>query len=395
MKKVIVIGAGASGIMAAITAASKGCDVTVLEGQPKPLKKLLLTGNGRCNFTNLDWTDKTVIRSGNAEKAFDIINSFDCNGVISFFRKLGIESKEHDGWVYPLNESAAAVAKLLLYRAEELKIKIKTNQKVVSVESLEDGGFLVHTQDWKYEADSVIISTGSCARTDNSDCDIVFDTANRYKIKCRPFLPAITSLKSNKKGLAKWSGVRVDGAIELFNGNEKITCAKGQLQLTEYGISGIPVFEISRYAVELLNKESKNDIYLKMDFMPDKELTELQNDIADIKTRFPGRNTKTILLGFLNERLADFIASKNGNIEDCISDIKSFCMPISGYMGMDKAQACIGGIDIDELTDALEARKCPGLYFTGEAVDVDGKCGGYNLQWAWSSGYAAGNAACK
>ena len=393
MKTVIVIGGGASGIMAAITAASNGCDVTVLEAGEKPLKKLLVTGNGRCNFTNFNWTDKTVIRGSNAEKALDIINGFNCDDVISFFENIGLQSKQREGWVYPINDSASAVARLLLYRAQELKIKIKTNQRVQSVEKDEYGAFIVCTQDWEYKCDRVVVSTGSPAQAEASNCGLLLDIAKYFGINYTAFSPAITSLKSNKKGLAKWSGVRTDGEIILMKESEEIARAKGQLQLTEYGISGIPIFEISRYAVQLLEKGDKID--LKIDFMSDIEISKLRKQIYGIKEMYPNRSTKAILLGFLNERLADFIASQSSTLEECISAIKCFCIPITGYMGFDKAQACMGGVDLNALTETLEAKKCTGLYFTGEAVDIDGKCGGYNLQWAWSSGYAAGKACSR
>jgi predicted Rossmann fold flavoprotein len=387
MKEVIIIGAGASGLMAAIQAARGGAHVTILERNEKPLKKLLLTGNGRCNLTNLKW-DKPVLRGSNVKRALGIIKKFGPEDVISFFYGIGIYTKDRDGWVYPQNDSASAVAKALLYEAERLKVRIKTNQEVISVGKSSDGGFIINTKDWKYEADVVIFSTGSTASTDGGGCGAAFETAEKYKVFTRKFLPALTGLKSDKPGTGKWAGVRADAEISLFDIDGEIAREKGQLQLTEYGVSGIPVFCLSRYAVgRVYHGKSVSAV---IDFLPGHTKEEILSDVKKARVKYPDKSTKTILAGFLSEKLAQVIASNAGSDEEAAELIKKFDLDITGYLGEDKAQLCMGGIDLNDLTDELEAKECKGLYFTGEAVDIDGPCGGYNLQWAWSSGYAAG-----
>ncbi len=383
MKKIVIVGGGASGIAAAIFAARRNISVTVLEQASRPLKKLLVTGNGRCNFTNLFW-DTDVIRGSNTDRARKIIEGFDELRTIDFFNSLGLQTKCRGSWVYPANDSAAAVAKLMLYECERLKIKLKTNQKVTEVNKIRDG-FEVKTTDWSYEADAVIVAAGSNASVADDGYELVYDTAEKHKIKYKQFSPALTALKSDYPRLAKWSGVRAEGKITLINEGKVISEKSGTLQLTEYGISGILVFELGRYEAELVNEGISPT--LKIDFAPDNK-DFLVKAMLDMKSE---KSHKLILLGFLNERLADFILSVSKNEEEIIKNVTGFMLPVTGYMGPDKAQVCMGGIDLNELTDFMESKICPGLYFTGEAVDIDATCGGYNLQWAWSSAYAAAN----
>lgn len=393
MKNVIVVGAGASGIMAAITAAREGCCVTVLEQNEKPLKKLLLTGNGRCNLTNLDWR-YDCLRGSNVKKAEEIESRFNCDDVIWFFRDLGMLIKSRSDWVYPVTDSAASVAKLLLYEADRLKIKIKTNQTVTDIQKT-DGKFDVTTSDWKYDADSVIISVGSPAgiergHDEKDGCLIGNEVAGKFGIPSRDFLPAITALKSSEKGIGAWAGVRVDGVVTLDINKNTFRGCGGQLQLTEYGISGIPIFQFSRYAVDAL--ERGDGVRLRLDFLPQMKKDRLIRFLNYMAQRRPEWSLKMILSGILNEKLAGFIAAQCNDVEEAVHKIKGYRLPIDGYLPVERAQACMGGVDLNALTENLEAKNCKGLYFTGEAVDVDGPCGGYNLQWAWSSGHAAGTA---
>lgn len=388
MKNIIVIGAGASGMMAAVEAAKEGAFVTVLEQNNKPLKKLLLTGNGRCNLTNLHWDD-SVLRGQDVEKAYRIVKSFDHNAAVDFFEDIGIRMKDRNGWVYPVNDSAASVAKFLIYEAERLKVKIKTNQEVVSIDKENDGSFTVKTSDWKYAADAVIVSTGSIAGVSDKGALISIKTAEKFDIGAEEFAPALTSLKSGRAGIGKWAGARVDGEIALYSGGALTAKKRGQLQLTEYGISGIPVFELSRYAVVLLR--SGKEAHLIIDFLPYLSGEEILRHIAAMRKKYPEKSLRTILYGLLNEKLADVIEVSARLDQDAAEQIKRFKLPLSGYTGADKAQVCMGGVDLGQLDENLESKNCSGLYFTGEAVDIDGTCGGYNLQWAWSSGYAAGH----
>ncbi len=388
MKKVIVIGAGASGIMAAIQAARRKAEVCVLESERKPLKKLLLTGNGRCNLTNMYW-DGSVLRTSCLERAYSVINNFDHRQTIAFFEEIGVYTKERGSWVYPISDSAKNVAKLLLHETERLGVKIKTNERVVDISKTQEG-FCVKSEGWSYMAERVIVSTGSSASVEGDAYRLSLDTARRFGIKAFHFLPALTALKSPYKELGKCSGVRFDGKAALFVRGSRISETQGQLQLTSYGISGIPVFELSRYAVKGLC--SDDEVFLSIDFLPVFDEEELFRLICSQRQGRASSNLKLILCGLLPEKIAEFISSISADSYQTVKNIKDFILPINGYLNADKAQACMGGIDLAALSDSMEAVNCKGLFFTGEAVDVDGSCGGYNLQWAWSSGYVAGRA---
>ncbi len=389
MKKVIVVGAGASGIMAAICAARAGAQVIVLESERKPLKKLLLTGNGRCNMTNMHW-DGQVLRGAHADMAFAIVKNFDHNDAIAFFSEIGVHTKERDGWIYPMSDSAKNVARLLLHEAERLRITIKTNERVSLIEK-EGEAFSIETANRRYEADRIIVSSGSSASVNGNAYTISEETAERFGIKRSEFLPALTALRTSDSKICKCSGVRCDGRISLHI-DGRCECEKrGQLQFTSYGISGIPVFELGRYAVDGIRQG--REVALYADLLPDLDVDELFKLLIAQRKRDPSASLKLILSGLLPEGIAALAQSACGDISDAVGFLKALYIPIDGYLKEDKAQACMGGIDIGELTAACEAKKCRGLYFTGEAVDVDGTCGGYNLQWAWSSGYAAGCAA--
>ncbi len=392
MKNIIVIGAGASGMMAAIHAAKEGNKVTVIEENNKPLKKLLVTGNGRCNITNMSW-DGDVIRGSDPEKAMRIINKFDHKKVIEFFNMIGIVTKERNGWVYPLNDSAAVVAKTLISVAESKKIKIKTNQKVIGVSKRIDGTFSVDVEGWSYKADTVIISCGTGAYISEEGYKLAENTANKYNAHFENFLPALTSLKTNDNSVYKWAGVRTEAAIKVIYDGEIQHRQRGELQLTESGISGIPVFQISRYVSKALKKGRKVKVII--DFLPDYSEEDIKSYLEFIRENYPQRTDKQLAAGLIPERLAEHITSGCFDLDDSIETIKNYVFRVSGTGDIRASQICTGGVDLDALTDDLMLSKVPGLYFTGEAIDVDGACGGYNLQWAWSSGKVAADAASK
>ncbi len=396
MKKIVIIGAGASGIMAAIWASYGGAQVTVLERNPKPLKKLLMTGNGRCNLTNLNFSESSV-RSGSPEKVRTVLEKFTVTDTLSFFKEIGVDTKERDGWVYPVTDSALNVAELLLYEAERLKIKIKTNSKAVgiSLSKREKFRFVVHTEGWNYDADSVIVSCGTAAHVNEEIFELPKKTALIFGIKLYDYLPALVPLTAGIKGLSKWAGVRCKGKINLYVENEFREEAYGELQLTNYGISGIPVFEISRFAVKALHENKKTDLLI--DFLPEYGKDEIIKYIERQHARTHFKSLKLVLMGLIPERLADFFIYKTGlSFQDDMAAeksahfLKSFQLPISGHTGFARAQVSQGGIGLESLSENMEAISCPGLYFTGEMTDADGSCGGYNLQWAWSSGAVAG-----
>ena len=245
-KNVVIIGGGASGLMAAIWASRLGAAVTVLEKNDKPGRKLLATGNGRCNFTNR-YQDASCYRTGNQERASRVLEQFTEQDTEQFFEQLGIRIRSREGWLYPASEQAQSVLELLILEARFRKVKIKTRETAVAVEKAENG-YLVRTEGWQYPADSVIICCGSCAsQIAGSDGDTL-RFADQLQLASIPFFPALCPLRCKGNQFSSWAGVRLRAKITLLVENQEILTEQGELQLTDYGVSGIPVFQISRFA---------------------------------------------------------------------------------------------------------------------------------------------------
>lgn len=405
---VLVVGGGPSGLMAAITAARVGAKVTVLEANEKPGRKLLATGNGKCNLTNMRM-DPSVYRGNDTEFIRKVISHFDEEQVLGFFSEIGLATINKAGWVYPRTEQASAVLDLLLMEAADLKIKIKTNERAEKIhkELTPEGEsvFLVKTGTWQYTADAVIIACGSPASAVRGSSDDLNGFADFFQIRREDFLPALVPLKVKGDFTGKWAGTRTHASVTLVVDGKKVAKDTGELQLTEYGISGIPVFQISRFAVHACRDKSLVEAVLN--FFPEWTEEELRDELATRVENRPDKTMAQMLVGLLPEKLIPiFIAQLTGRsgqdsrnlsaaqLEDWLKRaayrLRHFKVKIAGAASLGQAQICSGGVLAEELKESMESRSISGLFFCGESVDVDGPCGGYNLQWAWSSGYTAG-----
>ena len=387
-KNVVIIGGGASGLMAAIWASRLGAAVTVLEKNDKPGRKLLATGNGRCNFTNR-YQDASCYRTGNQERASRVLEQFTEQDTEQFFEQLGIRIRSREGWLYPASEQAQSVLDLLVLEARFRKVKIKTRETAVAVEKAENG-YLVRTEGWQYPADSVIICCGSCAsQIAGSDGDTL-RFADQLQLASIPFSPALCPLRCKGNQFSSWAGVRVRAKITLLVENQEILTEQGELQLTDYGVSGIPVFQISRYAIRAVH-ENKN-AELSINFFPELNQKELEEYLEQRKTACPYKTEKELLIGLFPEKLIRVLCAQ----KNLIHGINDFRLPVKDSLSFEQAQVCSGGVDTSEVqSKTMESRLHKGLYFAGELLDIDGTCGGYNLQWAWSSGATAGIWAAK
>ena len=387
-KNVVIIGGGASGLMAAIWASRLGAAVTVLEKNDKPGRKLLATGNGRCNFTNR-YQDASCYRTGNQERASRVLEQFTEQDTEQFFEQLGIRIRSREGWLYPASEQAQSVLDLLVLEARFRKVKIKTRETAVAVEKAENG-YLVRTEGWQYPADSVIICCGSCAsQIAGSDGDTL-RFADQLQLASIPFSPALCPLRCKGNQFSSWAGVRVRAKITLLVENQEILTEQGELQLTDYGVSGIPVFQISRYAIRAVH-ENKN-VELSINFFPELNRKELEEYLEHRKAACPYKTEKELLIGLFPEKLIRVLCAQ----KDLIRGITDFRLPVKNGLSFEQAQVCSGGVDTSEVqSKTMESRLHKGLYFAGELLDIDGTCGGYNLQWAWSSGATAGIWAAK
>ena len=405
MRTVAVIGGGASGMMAAVTAASGGAHVILLEHKDRIGKKILSTGNGRCNFTN---THQEPICYHSEEPLFpwEVVERFNAQAVISFFLQLGVYSKSRNGYIYPNSDQASAVLDAFRMELDRLKVEIRTG---VECREIRPGkkGFTILTDQEPVRADRVILCAGSKAAPATGSDGSGYDLAKKLGHRILPVLPALTALKCEEKFFKSIAGVRANGSVSIWSDGECIAKDTGEIQLTDYGISGIPVFQVSRYASKLLYEKKETEAVL--DFMPD--FTKAQTNAflrARAQTR-PDKSAEMFLIGLFHKKLCDLwirlskiprqrkAGKLTGDEIACLTElIKDFRVRIRETNSYDKAQVCCGGIDTREVDpETLESAYVPGVYFAGEILDVDGMCGGYNLTFAWASGYVAGQAASE
>lgn len=405
MRHVAVIGGGAAGIMAAITAAREGAKVTILEQKEKIGKKILSTGNGRCNFTNTYQTPECY-RSDNPDFAWKVLQQFDVEKTLSFFKELGIYPKNRNGYLYPYSDQASAVLELLQMEVARLGIRVMTETKCQNIVPTKRG-YRIDTNHSKVTADRVILACGSKAAPVTGSDGSGYQLAKQLGHRMVPVLPALVQLRCAEKFYKSISGVRVQGTVSIYA--DGVLCASdtGEIQLTNYGISGIPVFQVSRYAARALYQ--KQSVTARLNFMPDMSETEFLSFLKDRIALRPDKTVEEFLIGLFPKKLCELWVrfsrlSKDSRVAD-LSEIQlqklcaliqSLRTQITETNPFEQAQICCGGVDTTEINPrTLESCIHPGIYFAGELLDVDGICGGYNLQWAWSSGYVAGKEAAQ
>lgn len=401
MKSVIVIGAGASGLMAAITAARKGAQVTILEAMEKPARKLLMTGNGRCNLTNLDFSRKDCYRGDDPSFWQQVYTQFDEKQTMAFFEEMGLLLQKRGNGVYPLTDQASSVADRLLLEVQKLRIKLKCQEKVVRMEQ-SGGHWQVYTQSWHYDADAVILACGSRSVPATGSDGSGYELAKLAGHTIIQPLPALVPLKCREGFVKKLAGLRTRADITMYvtdkNGHGTAAYTEsGELQWTEYGISGIVVFQLSRYAAYALQQGSK--VQVQIDCLPsvkEETLFELlekkmpEESISDALTGIIPKKMIAVVLELCKIKKASARPDAE-KLQEVCRTIKQLSVSVTGTRSFEQAQVCAGGVATDEICPAtMESRKKNDLYLTGELLDVDGICGGYNLQWAWSTGYIAG-----
>lgn len=398
--KVGIIGAGAAGMVAAITAARKGINVTLIEGNDRIGKKILMTGNGKCNLTNIDLSydnyycdDKDLL-----DKLFSRFNQFDA---INFFSGIGLISKNKNGYIYPLSEQASTVLDALRFEINSLNISLVTNYKVIDIYTNENFEYVVSDGNKEYIFDRIIISTGGLSAPKTGSDGSGLKLAENFGHNIKATVPALCGLKCKEKFFKSIAGVRATGNIELLIDGKPFASEKGEIQFTDYGISGIPVFQLSRIANYALLKGK--DIKAKISLI-DLEENEFNNIINSRVLLLNDRTVEEFFNGLLNKKLMNLFISlndvaPNAKIEDVPKDkltkifdlCKNFTVTIKGSNGYEQSQVTAGGVAFDEVDENLQSKYFPGLYFAGEILDIDGYCGGYNLQWAWTSGFIAGH----
>lgn len=403
MRHVAVIGGGAAGMMAAITAAREGVKVTILEHKDRIGKKILSTGNGRCNFTNTYQTP-ACYRSDNRDFAWNIIQKFNVEKTISFFKELGIYPKDRNGYLYPYSDQAAAILEVLQIEIAKLNICVMTEINVLDIQPVKRG-IRVTTDKKTITVDSVILACGSKAAPVTGSDGSGYQLAKLLGHRIVPVLPALVQLRCAEKFYKSISGVRVQGTVEIYADDISLASDTGEIQLTNYGISGIPVFQVSRYAAKAIYQ--KQSVTAVLNFMPDMNKDEFLSFLQERITLCPHKTLDEFFTGIFPKKLCELwirlswlpkemrVSDLSGEqLEKLVLLIQHLRTHITETNAFEQAQICCGGVDTTEINpDTLESNYVPGIYFAGELLDVDGICGGYNLQWAWSSGFVAGREA--
>ena len=460
MKRIIIVGAGASGLAAAIEAGTAGADVTVLEAGKRAGKKLLSTGNGRCNLTNLDigtgdgrhdtakkihglpdgyrdltaasghhpkeWSDRTDEKHNEKEDSYAVtdyhsrdiafargcISRFSGEDAVRWFGALGIPCVSKGALVYPRSLQAASVLDALRFKAEEAGVRFIFESKVRSVDRI-GKEFTVFAESRSYNADAVIISTGGRAMPSSGSDGSGAVICHKLGHTIIPEAPALVPLKCGGLPFSSIAGIRAQADVKAFCGKRLLAEDEGELQFTAYGISGIPVMQISGAVSRALYDGGR--CFIEIDLVPEMTEEALARLIEDRVSGFSGRTCSQLLLGLLPRKLYEALLKNSGvrlqqdigeyfidkkdrldkkRIAAVVHMLKHLRVQAEGTMGWDHAQVTSGGVDVSEIdAAAMESKLVPGLYITGELMDVDGPCGGYNLHWAWATGILAGRSA--
>ena len=412
MKKVIVIGAGASGLIAAMSAARCGAEVMVLEHMKKPGRKLLVTGNGRCNLSNLSMvsadqyssmTDRICKNMKSEAGAFvrQVFASFGVSETLELFETLGVPCINRDGLVYPASEQASTVLDALLRELTDLGVTMKyaVEPRKICYDASRHC-WQVLTDGWRYEADSLILCCGSKAAPQTGSDGSGYELARMAGHRVTKLVPALTGLVASDPAFGSCDGARTQAIVRLLDPDGCVSqVGQGQIQWTSYGVSGIVIFQLSRFLSDI---EKDKEAVLSIDLVPDRTAEQVEAIIK--KTCRCGRiqlPPKVILQGWTHERVAAVLARQIGKESEperiaatLAALLKDLRIRVKGLRPFAHAQVTAGGVFLSEVDPvSLRSRIAPELYLAGELLDIDGSCGGYNLQWAWSSGWVAGQAA--
>lgn len=493
-RTVAVIGGGAAGMMAAIEAARAGAIVTLIEKNAQLGKKLATTGNGRCNYTNLDMGDRIggKFRGFHPEFAVEALDVLPPEAVLGWFREIGVEPRFRGGYVYPNSDQASAVVDALREELHRLSVKVHYNAEVKSVqrvdadavasavkasmpgkaasagmsakamlsdagaaasasemrEKMDAGYFMIQCTDAVVKADRVILAAGSKAAPKTGSNGDGYFIARKLGHTIVPYVPALCGIRCAGDAFRALAGIRTEASLELVIDGHSVDREAGELQLVDYGISGIPVFQLSRYAAYALQEGKKAAVYINFlrgfteaGAVRNSERASSASGISTIEVsggnnaqnarteasgsaakaedpkdralqlyrqrqeRLAGRKMESFFTGLLHQKLAQLLLRMASvrpelpvaelsekqlrSLASLSVRFKAECVEMNGFQ---QAQVVAGGVDTTEVDPGtMASRLVPGLYFAGEVLDIDGICGGYNLQWAWASGFVAGH----
>lgn len=387
--KVAIVGGGASGLCCAVALKQKrsDIDITIFELRDRVGKKLLATGNGRCNMLNLN---EDLASFSQIDFVSFILKKYNAQSNLKFFENLGLYTRhDEEGRVYPLSNQATSVLDALRFECEYHKVNFECGTEIESIKK--QGNKLVLNNNFVF--DKVVLCCGSKAGVKG------YQSLNLVKelgIKTTKLTPSLTKICVKQSAFTKsLKGIRVKSVLKLYRNGEFVTQENGELLFAEYGISGIAAMQLSFY----ISKEISKKYTVKCDFVPELSFSALIKAIERIVSRIPNAKCENILSGFVPKKLGEAILKKanvsskdnastlnKNKISEIVSQLKGFSFDVAELKGFEDAQTVSGGVDLKEVNaSTLECKKIKGLYFAGEMLDVDALCGGYNLWWAWSS----------
>lgn len=404
--KIIIIGGGAAGMAGAIEAAhtDESIEILILERLDRVGKKILATGNGRCNYSNLNASVKNYYGKNSSFTAYSL-KEFTVNDTVNFFNQMGVFPKEEsEGKLYPFSEQASAVSDALRNEIARLNIEIKTGFYVSEITKSKKGFRVISRDGEAVRGDRVIVAGGGCAQPALGSDGSAFDLLKNLGHTMTATAPALVQIKTESKEVKSLQGIKFTGGITLIHKDREIANEYGEILFTDYGISGPPVFQISSRVA------FKKNVIASLDFMVEYSPKEVFDILESRKNSLGHLTMENFFVGLLNKRIGNVIARRAGieklslpvnKLDNQLlwamaSLIKNYELPVEGTKGFANAQVTAGGILTEDFNEkTMESYIVDGLYACGEVLDIYGDCGGYNLQWAWSSGRLAGRSAAE
>lgn len=407
--KIAIIGGGASGLVSAISFAKalkhrNNVEIVVLERLDRVGKKILATGNGRCNLSNLN-TNEKYYHSKNPKFVKDVLSQFNFKDTIAFFESIGLICRiEEDGRLYPYSNQASSVLDILRMEVQHLGIKEICDFEVNNIKKHKNKFIISSTNNQKYEASKIILSTGGNAQPNLGSNGSGYKLLKSLSHTITDISPSLVQIKSDSKIVKALNGIKINAEAKIICNNKVIRKEKGELLFTEYGLSGILILQLST----IIKNFKVQNIKISVDIMPEFEKNKVKEIIQNKISKENWKSLENFFVGILNKKVGQMILKSAGiyplsrkanslsssEINKIVETIKDWQFNITGTMSWNNAQVTSGGVNTEEFdSSSLESKKIKNLYVTGELLDVDGDCGGFNLQWAWSTGFIAGKSA--
>lgn len=385
--KVIVIGGGASGIITAIESAKRfgGENICILEGADRIGKKLLATGNGRCNLSNVDMSLSHY--HGDVNLAESALGAFNSDKLKEYFNGLGVMLTEEDGKIYPMSLQANSVLDMLLYKLKNCGAVVKTDSKVTSVKK-KGNVFKTTCQNGKvYESENLVFATGGGSGNSFGTDGKSFSLIKSFGHTVTELSPSLVKLKCDTKRFNALRGIKVKAKVTLLTGDKKEGSVTGDFLFADGSISGNTVFSLSSLITDVKRTS------LQIDFLPTVSEKELTDFLAKKKKTCPYLPTDELFTGIVNKQLGKIIYKlADGDLAKCVSLVKNMRIKVNDTVGFNDSQVTKGGVPAGEINEkTFESRLVDKLFVAGEMLNVDGDCGGYNLHFAFASGYVIGN----